>query len=178
MTAETRIVFKTNTTFASGIIDVETTAKSKYYETLNSLITVGPFRLTDEEVHDRYSYINGLILGMHAGGVGETAEDWNSSLQYPSEILEDWLLLDGEEDWGDAPVGKVQFNLSIIPTIDGYNPITNDATSVELVKYDGANLIFSCYSNGIYHLITIDATEENANFYLKTIDARCKCFYR
>lgn len=163
--------FRTNTIFSAGIINVETVVESKQYESLNSLITIGPIRLTDEQSHDMYSYINGLILGMTAEAVGETAEDWNSNIQYPSEVSEDWLLLDGEEDWGDDPVGSAQFNISIIPTLDAYTPFDDDNSTIELVKYEGSSLVYSCFSNGIYHLITIDATQADDNFYLKTVDA-------
>ena len=165
------ILFKAHTTFAAGLIDVAVIAESKVYGTLDSLLTVGPFRLSSEQVNDNYSYINNLILGMKEEGVGEISIDWNSNLQFPTEIVEDWNLLDGEEDWGDAPAGSVQFALSVIPTKDAYTPIEDDTTTVGLVAYDGVNLIYSCYSNGIYHLITLDATEVDDNFYLKTIDA-------
>jgi len=78
--------------------------------------------------------------------------------------------LTAEEDWGDAPVGQVQFDLSIIPTKDAYKAVDPDNSTIELVTYDDANLVYSCFSNGIYHLIKIDATAEDANFDLKTID--------
>lgn len=162
--------FRMNTVSGVGIIDVSTVALPKEYDSLNSLITVGPFRLLDEEVNDRYSYINKLMLGMSEEAVGEILEDWNSSLQYPNEVVEDWNLLDGEEDWGDAPVGITQFILSIVPTLDGYTPITEDNTTLELVSHEGVLLTYSCYSQGIYHLLTLDATELDDNFYLKTID--------
>lgn len=165
------IEFRSNTIFSAGIIDVAIVVMAKQYDSLNSLITVGPFRISDEQSHDMYSYINGLILGMTAEGVGETVEDWNSTLEYPAEVVEDWMLLDGEEDWGDDPVGSAQYDISVIPSIDAYTPFELDKTTIELVKYEGTNLVYSCYSNGIYHLITIDATALNANFYLKTIDA-------
>lgn len=163
--------FRTNTTFSAGIIDVVVTAVARSYNSLNSIITIGPFRLADEQVHDRYSYINGVILGMDKQAVGETSEDWNSIVQYPTTIEEDWLLLDGEEDWGEGIVGAVQFDFSVIPTLDGYTPIENDATTLQLVKHDDKTLVYSCYSNGIYHLLDIDATKVDDNFHLKTIDA-------
>jgi len=162
--------FKTNTIFAAGIVDIVTIVEAKQYDSLNSLITVGPFRISDEQNHDMFSYINGLTLGMREGGVGETSEDWNSNVEYPAEVTEDWLLLDAEEDWRDSPVGQVQFDISIIPTKDAYRAVDPDNSTIELVSYDDASLVYSCYSNGLYHLIMIDATAEDANFDLKTID--------
>jgi len=119
-----------------------------------------------------FSYFNGLILGLTAEGVGETSEDWNSIIEYPSEVSEDWMLLDGEEDWGDDPVGSAQFNISIIPTLDAYTPFAEDNSTIELVKYEGNSLVYSCLSNGIYHLITIDASGIDENYYLKTVEAK------
>ncbi len=163
--------FRTNTTMSAGIIDTAVIAESKQYDSLNSQITIGPFRITDEQSNDMYSYINSLILGMKKEAVGEVAVDWNSLIQFPATIEEDWNLLHGDEDWGDNPVGSAQYTISIIPTKDAYTPIDNSNATISLVKYDGVNLIYSCYSNGIYHLINIDATELDDNFYLKTVDA-------
>lgn len=162
--------FKVHTELNAGIVDIQTIKEPKYYETLDSEITVGPFRLTDEQVHDKYSYINGLILGMKAEAVGEVAEDWDSTIQFPVELHVDWMVATGDEDWGDSPVGSVQYDLSLIPTKDAYTPIPNDKTTLELVKYDGVSLIYSCYSNGIYHLLNLKALNPDDNFYLKTAD--------
>lgn len=162
--------FKVNSEFNSGIEDVQIIRKSKYYYSLDSKITVGPFRLTDEDVNDRYSFINSLILGMKEEGVGEIPEDWNSDIQFPVDLFTDWMIATGDEDWGDSPVGGMQFSLNIIPTNDAYTPYTNDVTTLELVKYEGVNLTYSCYSQGIYHLLELDATQVNDNFYLKTAD--------
>ncbi|HFD32028.1 MAG TPA: hypothetical protein ENJ28_04870 [Gammaproteobacteria bacterium] len=167
----TEVEFRTNTIMSAGIIDINTIPVAKQYDSLNSQITVGPIRITDEQSNDMYSYINSLIVGMKAEAVGEISTDWNSNIEFPATIEEDWLALSGEEDWGDNPVGSAQFTISITPTKDAYTAIDNSNETLELVKYDGVNLIYSCYSNGIYHLITIDATSEDDNFYLKTIDA-------
>lgn len=164
------ISFKTNTIFAAGVIEVATIQQVREYSDLNSSILVGPFRIPDDQDNDRYMDMTNIIIGMNDAAVGDTSDDWASIITYPFDVEEDWLTATGDEDWGFGVNTGVDYDLDIIPTLEAYTEIVDNAAAVELLNSEGVSRFYSCNSNGIYHLIRIAAEDSDKNYHLKTLD--------
>lgn len=164
-------VFRMHFEMSMGVIDLDVISQIPYYDPLNSSIEVGVLRLSDETANDRLTYITNVALSMLEGAVSSTAEDWFSEKQYPSDLIDDWLTSsEPDEDWGGDPVLTVNYQAEINSSLDGYEPDTDQDSTMEEITSSGRVKFFSCYSQGLYHTIKITALNEGENFHLKTMD--------
>lgn len=130
---------------------------------LNSVITIGPFRFTDQAQADETSCISSLIVGLAATSNFTITEDWN--------ILsgnEDWNVENGTEDWGSGNTLPNVFSMILSDTDDGINsPIQGDEF-LPIFKDLGSSLQYAPigYSSS-YHNLTLSALNSGEAFALK-----------
>lgn len=130
---------------------------------LNSVLTIGPFRFTDQTQADETSAISSLIVGLSSTSNFTITEDWNIM-----SGNEDWNTETGFEDWGSGNTLPNVFNLTLSDTDDGINsPIQGDEF-LPVFKDLGSSLQYAPigYSSS-YHNLTLSATNSGEAFALK-----------
>lgn len=162
--------FRTNTTFAAGLTELAETRQDPDFQSLASYVTIGPVRVFNDEDVDRYSYINNITIGTLTGAAGDTSDDWNSTTKYPSDVIEDWNLLTGSEDWGFSASSSVDYDIELICTLDAVNPLPDYTPSISKINEDSSSDYYACETSGIYHLIKISALLDTQNYHIKTLD--------
>jgi len=145
------------------------------FDPLDAQVTVGSFRLFDEQTSDRLSFMSLLTVNMLYDAVGSEYEDWADIVQFPVTYEEDWLAAAAKEiDWGGDPTLITQYTASVLSSLDSYTPDESQDSELYLAHEDGKAKMFSCYSTGLYHQVQINALELGDNFDLKTLDATLK----
>ncbi len=162
----------------SSLITVGWRQFTPAFEAMDSFIDVGLFRVqTPEDVVDEFSLVNDVVIGMLDSPTGQDTEDW---LTFVPDLEEDWLVDDLEdEDWGVGIFSGTVYKASIIGSLDGYNQYQDqlevleergDIVDATLDEITGRARYFTCYNNGTYHIIRIEALLLGESFYLKVVD--------
>ena len=124
-------LFSTSGEFGAAFTQYTPTIVPPVYNPLDSAITVGLYRLTDQLVPDRYSFVTNILVG------SKTGDD---------------------------------YNISITGTLDGTTALAGQVETPLLVKSVNEMDFYSCYNNGVYHYIDIDATTDSQSFHLKLLE--------
>ena len=170
--------FITDVSLQSSIITVGWQQTTPIFSPMDSTVDVGLFRVnTEEDIVDEFSLVTDLIVGMLESPIGQDAEDW---LIFFPDAEEDWLVDDLEdEDWGVGIFSTTVYDASIIGSLDGYNQYQDqfeileeraDIVDAELDETTGRSRYFTCYNNGTYHIIRIEALLIGESFHLKVVD--------
>lgn len=174
----TATAFINDLSMQASIVEVMWQQAVPAFQSMNSFIDVGLFRVqTQEDVVDEFTLVNDVVLGMLDSPSGQEEEDW---LTFTPDIEEDWLVDNLEdEDWGVGIFSGTVYKASIIGSLDGYNQYQDqfeimeeriDLVDATLDETTGRARYFTCYNNGTYHIIRIEALELDESFHLKTID--------
>ncbi len=172
----TEFVFDLNA--QSSLVELGWMQFTSIFGTIDAFIDVGLWRAqTEEDEPDEFTLINDVVIGMlEAPGISEFI-DW---LGFDPDVNEDWLNdnLDNE-DWGVGIFTFTDYVATIIGSLDGYNQyqdqleIMEERTDIVIAEEDettGRARYFTCYNNGTYHIIRMEAFEIAESFHLKTID--------
>ena len=162
----------------SALLEIGWRQVTPNFQTMDSFIDVGLFRVnTQEDVVDEFSLVNDVIVGMIETPDGQIEEDW---LTIIPDFEEDWLVDDLEnEDWGFGIFSGTVYQASIIGSLDGYNQYQDqfelmeertDIVDESIDETTGRARYFTCYNNGTYHTIRIEALELDESFHLKVMD--------
>ncbi len=176
--ASTLTAFKFDLSMQSSIVDVAWQQFTPIFGTIDSSIDVGLFRVqTEEDQADEFTLLNDLVIGMLEAPPVIKSEDW---LEFAPDIEEDWLNDDLEDDdWGVGLFTFTDYVATIIGSLDGYNQYQDqkeileeraDIVDADIDETTGRARYFTCYNNGIYHIIRIDALNIDESFHLKTVD--------
>jgi len=174
----TPTAFINDLSMQSSIVEVMWRQAVPGFESMNSFIDVGLFRVqTEKDIVDEFSLVVDLVLGMLDSPSGQEEEDW---LTFEPSVEGDWLVDDLEdEDWGSGTFSGTVYKASIIGTLDGYNQYQDqlevmeertDIVDATLDETTGRARYFTCYNNGRYHIIRIEALNLDESFHLKTVD--------
>lgn len=151
-------------TLTDGLRLINLNYLGKTWATINSYIEVGLYRVGENEDSDEFSLIPKLTI--NAPNYGDiVVEDWNLL-----DGSEDWNLLSGAEDWGSGAFGAVDFDTYIKGSLDGYSQFEDQYEELELTDQTQQARYYSCYNNGIYHTVRIEALAERQSFYIKGLD--------
>lgn len=142
----------------------------KVFETpkmgLNSTLDVGPFRYEAQVQADETSMISSLTIGITPVGAFVIFEDWN--------LLngnEDWLDEEGFDDWGAGAGTPDNFDITMLSTMDGFNPGLQGLENLYFTNNLGGALTYAPMGfSGIYHRLKLSATEPGQGFALKYVD--------
>jgi len=100
-------------------------------------------------------------------------------LDFSIDIFEDWMLIDGEEDWNGGGAAATDYTARITGANDGYNAIGRNLSvpnpmeeELTLKEQDGRTRFYTCNSNALYHFMEINAFEVNQSFVLKNMEIR------
>ncbi len=178
MQASTLTAFKFDLSMQSSIVEVAWKQFTPIFGTIDSFIEVGPFRVqTEEDEADEFTLLNDLVIGMLEAPPVIKSEDW---LEFAPDVDEDWLNDDLEdEDWGSGVFTSTDYIAKIIGSLDSYNVFQDqeeileertDIVDADIDETTGRARYFTCYNNGIYHIIKIEALNINESFHLKTVD--------
>ncbi len=162
----------------SSLLEIGWRQVTPNFQTMDSFIDVGLFRVnTQEDVVDEFSLVNDVVVGMIETPDGQIEEDW---LTIIPDFEEDWLVDDLEnEDWGFGIFSGTVYQASIIGSLDGYNQYQDqfelmeerlDIVDASIDETTGRARYFTCYNNGTYHIIRIEALELDESFHLKVMD--------
>jgi hypothetical protein len=133
---------------------------------LNSSLTIGPYRFSDQTAPDETSAVSGIVLGLTNTSSFIVREDWN--------VLsgnEDWNDGNGAEDWGSGNSIPNNFTLTLRNSDDAINaPIQGDE-NLEVFNDLGSALSYTPMGySSIYHTLTLSAQEVGESFAVKTVD--------
>lgn len=162
------IVFPTTAQGSSGLLITQHAEKALDQLPLNAEIVVGPFRLAEGETSDEFNNITNMAVQMLDSSIGDTFEDY--MLDYDTEVIEDWNVLDGEEDWGFGAEGATNYQTNLISTLDAYTTYENQDTVPSLISQAGRTRFLDCNNNGIYHLARFHADVAGESFHLKFLE--------
>jgi len=164
-----------------AIIEMNWKQYTPIFGSINSFIDIGLFRFAvDETEAAEMSLITEIIIGMLDDPAEEEFEDW---LTFTPETNEDWLNDDlPDEDWGIDIFTFTNYKATIIGSLDGYRQFANQSQILEertdVVDEEsdttGRSKYFTCYNNGVYHIIRIEALAVEQSFHLKVIDIEPK----
>lgn len=132
---------------------------------IDSFIDVGLFSFPEGRQAVEESVIHDITVGMNTS-VEVTEEDWN---ELTGE--EDWNTLSGEEDWGFNFQGAVQYDIDIIPTLDGINAFEDQTLNAVLIEEKGAVRYYDTGGSlAPYHIIRVKALSTDQSFHLKLLE--------
>lgn len=163
------IIFTTNMSMLTRLVEVVWRPYQRQFIGLDSSITVGPFRVTAGERHDELSLLLGLTIGTKATASDVTdIDDWQLSL---IDIIDDWELGPEEiEDWGLGLLSSSEFDLTVTGSLDSYNIFEDQEENPELELETENSKYFTCYNNGIYHILKLETVEVGEFFELQILD--------
>lgn len=175
-------IAKNDLNFQDGVTFPGWKLRTPTFGSIDSFIDVGLFATKTElgDV-DELTLITDVALGMLEAPAGQEFEDW--FLTSPEEE-EDWLNDDlSDEDWGAGIFVSTDYVATIIGSLDGEN-VYQDQIEVmgerigivreEANETTGKVRYYTCYNNGFYHIIRIEALEVDKSFHLKTLDTLLK----
>lgn len=162
----------------SSLVEMGWKLYTPILKSINSFVDIGLFReQTEDNDVDEFTLIADVGIGMLEAPSGQTIEDW---LILTPDAEEDWLTDDLEdEDWGAGIFSGTVYQTDIIGTLDGYNQYQDqrevleermDIVNADLDETTGRVRYFTCYNNGIYHIINIRAENIDESFHLKTLE--------
>ncbi len=162
----------------SSLVEMGWMQFTSVFGSIDSFVEVGLYRVqTEEDEPDEFTLITDVVIGMLEQPSGQEFEDW---LNFDPDTSEDWLTDDLEdEDWGAGVFSGTEYLAKIIGTLDGYNQFQDQAETLEertdIVdaakdETTGRARYFTCYNNGTYHIIRIEALNADESFHLKTTD--------
>lgn len=139
---------------------------------LDAYVVVGPLRADTEPppAIDSLLELQDLYVGMLEGGLADTIEDYIRDYS-TDEVVEDWNLLSGVEDYGVGAGNNTSYKIELIGTIDGYNAWSiNDYThyiTPELVAAAGYAKQYAGTVQGLFNYAKFTADEVGEAFHLK-----------
>lgn len=132
---------------------------------IDAYVDVGLFRLVNNQDNAIASQIYDLTIGMN-DDIDVENEDW---LLLSGD--EDWLTETGDEDWGLDFLTDVDYDVSVIPTLDGKKAWQNQLFTGMIIREDGAVRFYDIGGSiGIYQIVRIEALETSQSFHLKLLD--------
>lgn len=139
---------------------------------LNTQITIGLFRLTDEQQSDQLSLLTNVAISMtDIDTASSVFEDWLND--FTPDLTVDWLngfTPDEFEDWGLNAANTSSYSASVFGSLDGYKEFENNKIVLDLAKTSGRTRFYSTSIQGLYILIDIDGTKVNDYIHLKHIE--------
>lgn len=161
----------------AGLAELDWAQYSPILGSINSFIDVGLFRFpADETEAAEITLMSEVVIGMIQDPGLQESEDW---LTFSPDTEEDWLNNTlPDEDWGIEIFTSTNYIASIIGSLDGYQQfsdqieIMEERTDIVVAPSEttGRSKYFTCYNNGVYHIIRIEALEQDQSFHLKVID--------
>lgn len=175
-------LYKNDLNMRAAIVTPSWQLRTPIFGSVDSSIDVGLFAQKTEFDHvDEMTLVTDVNIGMLESPSGQTLVDW---LTFTPEVEEDWLNDDlSDEDWGAGIFSGTVYVASIIGSLDG-ETIFQDQQEIMEERADivdasnsettGKVKYFTCYNNGFYHIVRIEALEVDESFHLKTMDVPLK----
>lgn len=136
---------------------------------LDSYITVGMFRYDVGQYSDQLGIATNLAVGMDEFALqSEIDTDDYLITTGSSDTFEDWLEIDGAEDWGNrSPIIGSVYNTLVIGTNDGTTVFTSAVP--ETVDTDENTIYYACMVSGLMHMLKFSADAAHEYFHLKSL---------
>lgn len=142
---------------------------------LNASILVGPLKLPGAEplpAVDTLLQTQSIIVGMLEGGIADEIRDY---LTTDTDVIEDWNVLDGQEDWGQLAGDVTNYTVHLQGTLDGYRVWQVDGVpqeiSPELAKSEGRTQHMVGVVAGQYLFLRVTTDVLGESFHLKHLKA-------
>jgi len=174
-------LYKNDLNMQASIIDVGWVLRTPIFGSVDSFIDVGLFaQKTELDNADEMTLVTDVNIGMLESPSGQLFEDW---LFFVPDIEEDWLDDASDEDWGAGVFSGTVYVATIIGSLDGENVFQDqleimdereDIVDASLFETTGKVKYFTCYNNGFYHIVRIEALDADESFHLKTMDVPLK----
>ena len=174
-------LMKNDLNMQAAIVDVGWALRTPIFGSVDSFIDVGLFAQKTEFDHvDEITLVTDVNIGMLESPSGQTFEDW---LSFTPDIEVDWLDDASDEDWGAGVFSGTNYITTIIGSLDGENTFQDqleimeereDIVDASKSETTGKVKYFTCYNNGFYHIVRIEALNVDESFHLKTMDLPLK----
>lgn len=162
----------------SSLVEIGWRQYTPIFESIDSFIEIGLYRVqTEEDKTDEFTLVTDVTIGMLESPSGQEFVDW---LIFLPNVEEDWLNDDLEpEDWGVGIFSGTDYIAKIIGSLDGENQFQDqqetleertDIVNADLDETTGKVRYFTCYNNGIYHIIRIEALNVDESFHLRVTE--------
>ncbi len=159
----------------SSLVEMGWKQFTSIFGSIDAFIDVGLYQIiTEADLTDELSIVYDVAIGMLDSPSGQEFVDW---LTFVPDISEDWLNDTLEaEDWGVGVFSGTVYSADIIGSLDGENQFQDqretleERTDIVDAKKDettGKIKYFTCYNNGVYHIIKIEALKIDESFHLK-----------
>jgi hypothetical protein len=136
--------------------------------TLNSFIEIGMFRFEQGQYDDEIGLVTDVALGVDQQTGIMAVEDW---LNDPTNIVEDYnTSTNPDDDWGSGVPVVSDYQVSIYGTNDGINIFDENEQVLDLKDDTQATRYYTCYVNGLYHIVRIEHISPNQMYYLKNLE--------
>lgn len=162
----------------SSLIQMGWKQYTPIFGSIDSFIEVGLYRVrTEEDKPGEFTLVTDVAIGMLDTPSGQQFVDW---LTFLPDIEEDWLTDNLEdEDWGAGVFSGTVYISKIMGSLDGYNQFQDqlaileertDIVDADVDETTGRVRYFTCYNNGVWHILRIEALDIDQSFHLKTTE--------
>lgn len=158
-------VFRSAMCMGSGFVVLSPTLWQRVQSSIDSYITIGTYRMTEQQASDELSLVSQVMIGVDEIIEQSLLEDWNIFLP---DTEEDWLnddLID--EDWGFNLATGIDFDVELTGTLDATSPYNYPPEVLTHFHEDSKVRYYPANTEGVYHLVTIKALKELQSFHLK-----------
>lgn len=142
---------------------------------MNSWIRVGMIRFEEAQYNDEIGCVTDITVGCDAVPGQPVYDDYMVDNSGGFDIIDDWAIGSGTEDWGVNINLTTSFDLDITGYMDDAQTIFQDDAPV-LAQYStgpavfGGSQFFVCECNGLYHAVQISANKPGQTFHLKLLE--------
>jgi len=175
------VLYKNDLNMQAAIIVPSWHLRTPTFGSVDAFIDVGLFaQKTEFDNVDEITLVTDVNIGMLETPSGQTFVDW---LTFVPEVEEDWLDDASDEDWGAGIFSGTVYDATIVGSLDGENTFQDQLEMLEertdIVdavnsETTGKVRYFTCYNNGFYHIVKIEALNIDESFHLKTMDMLLK----
>jgi len=179
--ALTPVLYKNDLNMQAALACPIWALRTPIFGSVDSFIDVGLFaQKTELDNVDEMTLVTDVNIGMLESPSGQIFEDW---LTFEPELMVDWLDDASDEDWGAGVFSGTVYISTIIGSLDGENTFQDqleimeereDIVDADLFETTGKVKYFTCYNNGFYHIVRIEALNVDESFHLKTLDLLLK----
>lgn len=136
-------------------------------EGLDAKLQVGLIRFDPSDSHDRMTEITGIMLAnQESGPETQLGEDY---LTVPDGVSdEDYLAVEGAEDFGEDSLAYVNHQVRVVSTIDGRSTFME--ADPQLEQFTEGARHYSCSSVGVWHILEVSAESPGEAFHLRAFE--------
>jgi len=161
-------IFESKFQMQEELLHLHTGLVQKETSTLDAFVDIGLFSITDQQEANEASMMTELTVGSLNAASKEESVDWLND--FSNDIVEDWALASGSEDWGLKTKFPTDYDLTVQATNDGYKTWQTNQFMPTIIENDGRSRFYDVFNTGIFHIIKVNAQQADKAFHIKTLE--------